>query len=435
MSKGMTATQNALGGETLKQPMIHRHLTLAGLLCVAGGCPSSEPGADETTDGTEGSGIMTLSGTDTDDTATTGEDTTEPSTTGISATEGDSSSSEGGLNCGESEFVLEAVPPNVVLVLDKSGSMVQNSWDADADPETGEETRWRSLHDVVTFVVGTFETEINFGAVLFPSTGAINQLGDGACVVNEDPEVPVESTNAEGVLDGIPPADAGTPGNPPINGATPATAGIQTALEHLKSLDETVDRFMILITDGAANCGADAELTECPGLGCGLMETYDGNLPIVVGDAFMVDDIPTFVIGIDILDDLVGGEPDDGQVAANTFTELNAVAEAGGRAREGDEKFFNATNEIELQDALSEIAGQVVSCTIPLNPEPTAPAFVEIEIGGTEIPMVQDCETEDGWVYVNPEGPFDAIELCNAACDSLAETGELDATYGCPPSG
>ncbi len=403
--------------------MMHRHLTLAGLLCVAGGCPSADSGED-TADGSGGIASFTGSGTDgstTDANPTTGEDTVADT----------GSSSSGELNCGEQEFVLEAVPPNVVLVLDKSGSMVQNEWDADNDPMTATETRWRSLYDVVSFVVNTFEAEINFGAVLFPSTNAIAELGAGACVVNAQPEVPVASTNAAGVLDGIPAASAvGT-----INGATPATAGVQTALDHLNSLDENIDRFMILITDGAANCSADADTAACPGLGCGLMEEYDTNLSSVVGDAFATDGVPTFVIGIDIVDELVGADPNDGQVEANTFNELNTVAEAGGRAREGDEKFFNATNEIELQAALAEIAGQVVSCTIPLSEEPTDPDFVEVEIGGMAFDRVADCETEDGWVYSNPEGPYDAIELCNAACDALAESGELDATFGCPPPG
>ncbi|MBV1858933.1 MAG: VWA domain-containing protein [Nannocystaceae bacterium] len=403
--------------------MMHRHLTLAGMLCVAGGCPSSDAGGD-TSD--ESGGIASFSGTDTD-----GSTTDVNPTTGVDTVADTGSSSGGELNCGEQEFVLEAVPPNVVLVLDKSGSMVQQEWDADNDPVTAEETRWRSLHDVVSFVVGTFESEINFGAVLFPSTSAIAELGAGACVVNAEPEVPVAATNAAGVLDGIPGAGAvGT-----IIGATPATAGVQTAINHLNTLDENIDRFMILITDGAANCGAGADTGMCPGLGCGLMEDYDTNLSSVVGDAFSNDGVPTFVIGIDILDQLLGEEPDDGQVGANTFTELNTVAEAGGRARDGDEKFFNATNEIELQDALAEIAGQVVSCTIPLSEAPTDPDFVEIEIGGMTFERVEDCETDDGWVYSNPEGPYDAIELCNAACDALAESGELDATFGCPPPG
>ncbi len=404
---------------------MHRHLTLAGVLLMAAGCPSSDPAEEMTTEGSGGIDSLSGSGTDTPDPSTT-------STTGSTDPDGSAdSSSTGELNCGEEEFVLEAVPPNVVLVLDKSGSMVFNSWDADLDPETPAETRWRSLHDVVSFVVDSFDNEINFGAVLFPSTAAIEELGAGACIVSSEPEVPVAATNADAVLGGIPGANATST----IIGATPATSGIETALTHLKTLDENIDRFMILITDGAANCGADADTTDCPGPGCGLMEVYDSNLPTVVGDAFTVDGVPTFVIGIDILNDLVGEDPNDGQVAANTFTELNTVAEAGGRAREGDEKFFNATNEIELQDALAEIAGQVVSCTIPLSEEPTAPDFVEIEIGGMLLERIEDCETEDGWTYLNPEGPYDAIQLCGAACDALAESGELDATFGCPPPG
>ncbi len=376
-------------------------------------------------------GIESFSGTGT---ATDGSTTDVDPTTGAETVADASSSSTGELNCGEQEFVLEAVPPNVVLVLDKSGSMVQQQWDADNDPATPDETRWRSLHNVVSFVVGTFEAEINFGAVLFPSTSVTMQtaeLGAGSCVVNAQPEVPVAATNGAGVLDGIPGASAvGT-----INGATPATAGVQTAIDHLNTLDENIDRFMILITDGAANCSADADTSMCPGQGCGLMEDYDTNLPLVVGEAFETDGVPTFVIGIDIVDALVGDDPADGQVGANTFVELNTVAEAGGRAREGDEKFFNATNEMELQAALAEIAGQVVSCTIPLSEEPTDPDFVEIEIGGMTFERVENCETDDGWVYSNPEGPYDAIELCNGACDALAESGELDATFGCPPPG
>lgn len=405
--------------------MMRRSLILAGALSVTAGCPSADPAED--TAGEPSSGLGSFTGTDSEGSSDTGDVTTGVATDPT----GSGSSDTGDLNCGEQEFVLEAVPPNVMLVLDKSGSMVQNSWDADADPSTGEETRWQSLHDVVSFVVGTFETEINFGAVLFPSTAAIAELGAGACVVSNTPEVPVAASNADGVLGGIPGAGATST----INGATPATAGIQTALTHLKTLDENIDRFMILITDGAANCGADADTSMCPGQGCGLMEDYDANLPTVVGDAFSTDGVPTFVIGIDIRDEVQGSDPMDGQVSANTFVELNTVAEAGGRALEGNERFFNASNEVELQAALAEIAGQVVSCTIPLNPEPTAPDFVEIEIAGEAVERVEDCATEDGWVYVNPEGPYDAIELCNAACDALANNGELDAVFGCPPSG
>ena len=331
-------------------------------------------------------------------------------------------------NCGEENFQLAAVPPNVMLVLDKSGSML-TEWDADANRITPDITRWNSLYSVVDFVVVNFDTDINFGANLFPAMDATNTLGAGACGVENVPEVPVAPENALAVLMGIPPADTMD-----IHGATPATAGIEAALAHLNTLDPSVGRFMILVTDGAANCGDDADTSQCPGIGCGLMEEYDARLAQVVGDALTQDHTPTFVVGIDILDELVG-VGDDGQTEANTFEELNLVAIAGGKPRPGEEKFFNAQNEAELMDALSEIAGQVTTCVVPLENPPQLPDFVDIEIGGATIEHVDDCATEDGWVWVNPDGPYDAIELCGAACTQLAEAGNVDITFGCPPAG
>jgi hypothetical protein len=368
---------------------------------------------------------------------TASDDTGDDTSSSTGAAEGDEVSldestglpgSTGEPNCGEENFQLEAVPPNVVLVLDKSGSML-TEWDADDDPFTPDITRWNSLYSVVDFVVVNFDTDINFGANLFPAMDATNTLGAGACGVENVPEVPVAPENALAVLMGIPEADTMD-----IHGATPATAGIEAALAHLQTLDPDVGRFMILVTDGAANCGADADTSMCPGIGCGLMEEYDARLAQVVGDALTQDDTPTFVVGIDILDELVG-VGDDGQTEANTFEELNLVAIAGGKPRPGEEKFFNAQNENELMDALSEIAGQVTTCVVPLEMPPMLPDFVDIEIGGNTIEHVMDCATEDGWVWVNPEGPYNGIELCGAACTQLAETGNVDITFGCPPAG
>jgi len=346
-------------------------------------------------------------------------------------TPADGDSSTGEMNCGEENFQLDAVPPNVMLVLDRSGSMADNVWDGDARPGTPDVTRWNSLYNVVDSVTSSFNADINFGAQYFPSASAQDQLGTLACLVNNSPEVAVDAMNAEAVLASLEPADTAD-----LMGATPATAGVQSALSHLQGLDDGVDRFIILVTDGAANCGEASDETNCPGLGCELMENYDDGLPTLVASAFDDEGIPTYVVGIDV-DPTAGlvGVGDDGQVEADTFVRLNDVAVAGGRALDGDEKFFNAQNEIELQSALDEIAGQVFSCTLPLANEPLAPDFVVVEVGGMVWDQVSDCGTEDGWVYTNPKGPFDAIELCGEACSALGQQGNLDVTYGCPPPG
>lgn len=403
--------------------------------CLAG-CPSSSPNDDGTGPTGPSGGISVGDGTGDGSGGGTGSGSSDE---GIDPTTPAGDSTTGEMNCGEQSFVLQSVPPNVALVLDRSGSMKDFTWDADGNPGTPDITRWHSLYNVVEFLVGEFDTEINLGAAFFPSNNAYQQLGQGACITNATPEVPVTAMGGAAVLMAMPPAMSTD-----LVGATPATAGVESALEHLLTLDATVDRFMILVTDGAANCSADADTTDCPGIGCGLMEDYDERLPVVVGDAFEGEGIPTFVVGIDIADEWVGvgrdgmpgtADDDDGQVAANTFERLNDVAVAGGRAQAGTEKFFNAQNEIELQMALEEIAGQVFSCIVELDPPPENPDFVEIEIGGAPVDHVTDCATEDGWVYTNPDGPYDAIELCGAACEMLGASGELDATFACPPAG
>jgi len=417
-----------------------QHIFIASALALAvGACgqeqlPGDENGdagsSDDGIDPSLGSRTDTGTSTSTTGTETTlgGEDVSAGSLDGTGSTTSGESSDEGPV-CGEATFVLEAVPPNVVLVLDKSGSMVLEQWDADQDPSTEVVTRWSSLHNVVSFILGNFDEEVNFGMTLFPSLEAESALSTAACGMSDAPEVGVGPQNGAAVLDAIP--GAGATSNR-IQGGTPATAGIRVARDHLATLDPTIDRFMILVTDGAANCSDD--YTDCSGAGCELFEVYDADLPAVVGDAFSVDAIPTFVVGIDILNEVIGESEYDGKPAVNTFEKLNEVAVAGGRPRDGEEKFFNALNEADLQAALQQIAGQVVSCTVPLDPAPEHPNFVSIEIDGQDVPRATDCETEDGWIFVDPSAP-NLVRLCNAACDMLGLGGSLDAIYGCPPQG
>lgn len=411
-------------------------LIATACLLVGSGCSSTDPPEDSQTqggaDGIE-SGVDSFEPQTTGDTTTGGESssTTDGTTAGAPTSETGSSEETGFVPpvCGVAEFVLEAAPPNVVLVLDKSGSMVMETWDADQDEETEPVTRWSSLHNVVSFILDRFDGEVNFGAVLFPSKEAEATFSPQGCVVEEEPEVGVAPRNGEAILDMMPSAGAGSRS---ISGGTPAAEGIRAAREHLLTLDDTVERFMILVTDGAANCSTD--YPECDEQGCDLFEVYDENLPAIVGTAFEEDGIPTFVVGIDILDALIGEGAADGKPAVNTFEKLNEVADAGGRARDGDEKFFNALNEADLQAALEQIAGQVFSCTIPLDPPPEHANFVKIAIDGDEIPRVEDCDSDDGWVFVG-EDTFDTIRLCNAACEMLGVDGKLDAKYECPPPG
>jgi len=317
--------------------------------------------------------------------------------------------------CADFSVVLEPLTPNVMIVLDKSRSMFTNSWDHDNNPNTPQITRWNSLYQVVDNIVTTFDAKINFGANLFPSVQAQNVYGPSACITSDFPEVTVGPANGPAIL-------AAIPGPTVTNsyGGTPSTLGIQTAYSHLQSLGPQNPRAMILVTDGAANCDQNAQTNH------DLFEVYDAALPLLVGSAWTNDQIPTYVVGINILNqvlnDGIGGDPNN----INPHEKLTEVAMLG-----GTNVFYNSVDQGQLLAALNDVIDSVQTCTIELDDPPFFPDFTKVFIQGVEWPKVDNCANQNGWVYTNPGGPYDSIELCGTACDSLKQTGEVQVEYHC----
>ncbi len=327
-----------------------------------------------------------------------------------------SSSSGSGESCMQADydFVLQPTPPNVVLVLDKSRSM-SNLWDHDNDAATGTISRWHSLYNVVESLTAEFGGRMNFGAQLFPSASAYLDEPTNAfsCLVEPEPEVAVGADTAAAILGAMPPADDFS-----ISGGTPAVAGISSALSHLLTLPAEAPRVILLITDGAANCSAD----EAPG---DTLFVYDDQTRAVVAQAWEDHAIPTYVVGINILDAL-GNKP-----AVNPYEALGEVADAGGVAAQGADQFYNSFNEIELVEALDVVANQI-ECTIVLQDEPQFPDHVDVSVDGQPWAALDGCEGQDGWMYTAPAGPFNAVRLCGAACEALQGGGTVEVDFNCP---
>lgn len=314
--------------------------------------------------------------------------------------------------CETTTAVATNVPPNVMLVLDKSRSMINYKWDDDGESQTADVTRWFSLHGTVDSIATQYEQGMNLGLTLFPSLAATSEY-DEACLVSAVPEVPTAAGNAAAILAAIPEAESME-----LYGATPAAAGIATALAHLESLDDGRPAAMILVTDGAANCSQGE-------WGSDLFNLYDQDLPLLVADAWERAGIPTYVIGIDIQTE---------SLAPNTMPreKLDEVAQLGGVPQAGEVGFYDATNADALMSALDEIASSV-SCTVQLGEAPSATDQLVVRIDGETVEQLDSCEQGDGWMFSDPDGALDRIELCNAACDALLEFGEVEAEFLCPP--
>lgn len=407
------------------------------------GCGDDKMQTDESNSGmtTAGPGGINPTTPPTTDDPTTSSDPSDPSVTepNISATAGETMS--GGSttfdpnDCGEATVQIPIVTPNVMLVLDKSGSMVapgasmdmpeenDGYWDHDNDPATAEITRWNSLYNVVEFIVTTFDNSMNLGAVLFPSKAAKKDYSAAACPVNETPEVKVGAMQGAAILAAIPGAT-----DTSLLGGTPAAKGVKAALAELESIVDDQPKFMILVTDGAANCSEDAADNTA------LFENYDTNLSAVVAEA-LTKEIPTYIVGIAITDTTSSAQKDGNPDNTNTFMQLNDLAVTGGVPREGDVKFYDTQNQVELQAALEEISMQILSCTIKLEPVPKYPDYVEVSVSETAYgkKQVTDCMTESGWMFTTETK--DEIVLCGQACTDFQMTGNLDAQYRCPNSG
>src|SRR5690606_263351 len=209
---------------------------------------------------------------------------------------------DGDNGCGAVPFDLEYLPPNVMWVVDTSGSMGL-LWDHDLNPNTPAQTRWKVLHGAISTVMQQFGPATNAGIQRFPSEAACDPnpcYNSTGCLVSESPDVGVALNNGAAMLAAMPGADDdGTS----IEGGGPITSAINSAVTYLSSLAPEVPRHIVLITDGAANCTPGFAIPE-------LLESYDETLVPTVEAALDDNGIETYVVGIEIVDAVLGAGTD-----------------------------------------------------------------------------------------------------------------------------
>ena len=308
--------------------------------------------------------------------------------------------------CGESVSIA-AERPNVMLVLDRSGTMTADDkrWDHDGRAATAPVTRWSSLHGVTSDLLDRFDDRMHFGAVLFPSEDAGTSWAE-ACPTADTADVAVGPRGAAQIMEMLPGPDAVT------RGGTPTQAGLLNAVDHLNDVESEVPRAIVLVTDGEANCVGDDP------------KAYDPGVQEVVSQARM-DGVTTYLVGIDI----TGTDPNarDGE-PRDPIADMNAIARAGGAPKAGPEAFYNVSDEASLATALDEIAAQVV-CTVDVGAAPQDDAEMYVSIGDASVDEVASCSDGAGWVYVSAH----RIRLCAEACDAFVAEGNLSTAYDCAP--
>ncbi|MEA2701153.1 MAG: hypothetical protein QOI66_5424 [Myxococcales bacterium] len=295
----------------------------------------------------------------------------------------------GGPNCGMKTFGLQKVPPDLMIVQDKSGSMDQSA-DGMSCGRGGCAAmgKWAQMTAAINQVVMQTETQIRWGLKYFPDAGN--------CGVGAMPAVPIAPMNAAAIGASI------MTSNP--NGGTPTRTAVAGASMYMATLADPNPKFLLLATDGLPNC--------LPGGGSSEDDSM-GAIQAVTDSAAM--GIPVFVVGIGTV--------------AEAQTTLTAMAVAGGVPQAMDPKYYPVSSTAELVNVLGTIGGMIGSCSFGLGSAPPDPTNIAVTSGGMKIPP--DPTHMNGWDYGT--GKL-SVQLYGKYCDD-AKAGKLTdikAIFGCP---
>lgn len=297
--------------------------------------------------------------------------------------------------CDRQDFDLARRPAEILIVLDRSGSMKEKP-----SGSSGDATKWSLVVPGVNEVVTETDASVSWGLKVFPE-------GEGdECIVGSVTDaipVAIAAKNAAAVT-------AQVLATTPEGNGTPTGDAIDSAVAYLKTLSDPNPKFILLATDGEPSCA-------------GTKKGSTGARPYAVRaveDAAKAG-FKTFVVGV--------------ATTKTTATQaLNDMAVAGEMPRNDPNplatKYYLASTKDELVQSLTEIAGQVSSCVFDLTSKPPDPGNIAVHVNGANAP--KDTTHTDGWDYTSSE--YLQVEVYGTWCDQIkaATTNKVNFVLGCP---
>jgi Mg-chelatase subunit ChlD len=313
---------------------------------------------------------------------------------------GDSASPDAGdvMNgeCARQDVNLNRRPAQILLLLDRSGSMKEKP----SGSNGGAETKWELVVPGVNEAVTATDASVSWGLKVFPE-------GEGSeCIaesVTSAIPVAIAPANAAAVT-------AAVESTTPEGNGTPTGDAINAAVEYLKGLTDPNPKFILLATDGEPSCAGTSK-------GGTAAAKYAVQ---AVTDAASAG-IKTVVVGVATTKD-------------SATKALNDMALAGQMPREDPDpsatKYYLASTKDELIQSLTQITGQVSSCVFDLTSVPPDPHNIAVKVGGVKAP--QDTTHTNGWDYTGTG--YLQVEVYGAWCDQIkaATANTVNFVLGCP---
>jgi Mg-chelatase subunit ChlD len=311
---------------------------------------------------------------------------------------------DGGEVCKVLTFSLTRTPVDIVIVLDRSGSM-RRTVDGNV-PTAAQKDKWSEVTEAINQTIAATQADIFWGLEMFPMPPVEESYSDPAyttdvrkCEGDKPPQVAPAlqaATDIATALGGaVPMLDTG---------ATPTAAATTTAVSFLSGLSDKNPKYLLLATDGVPNCMGGSDTTP----------DTQGAIDAVTSAAGA--GFPVFVVGI----------APSGSVANDT---LNSMATAGAMpATGGTTTYYSVRSGAELVATLGTITGQAASCALTFDTAPPDPTNVAVDLAGEYI----EKDEANGWTYGDTE--MKSIVLHGTACEKLKTVSAKDAVikFGCP---
>jgi hypothetical protein len=421
-----------------------KFLIVSGVVVCASLSGCSVLGGDDEDDGTSGAtstgGAANGGGVNVGNKGGTGSSTAGQSSTSSGGSTGqqpDQCEAIEGIDqtkCGSSSVEAQIKTVNMMLVIDKSGSMASGM----DGTEEGMPSKWSGMQTALATALANVQNDMNFGVVLFPSAAAASAPANDyakACEVETGSaavDVPIMSGSAavkaiSGALQNTHPA-----------GGTPTAMALKAAYDYFVTgggADLPGDNYVLLATDGGPNCNqgnsCDNQPDQCTcvidsnnAATCCNNKGYlclDDDAVLTQIKALADHGIPTFVVGV------------PGTEAYSTY--LDAFAVAGGKVNPdpaSDTKYYkvDATGGVEgLTQVFSTITTQLVrSCDIDLATPPDDADNVNVAIDCKVVNRADDTWTLDTSAMPNK------LLLKGNTCERVQTSGakRVDVIYGCP---
>lgn len=330
----------------------------------------------------------------------------------------------------------EKLAPNLMLVVDRSGSMKQaadgsgqcctlnGSMNGEYDPASPVACKWNDLKHLLGSQDGFLATNastVNFGLVLFAGDASCTE-GSVRSYLGEDGEAAASAAAVARLINDEKPA-----------GGTPTAKSLKHVMDdsRMRIAEAGRDRFVMLLTDGAPNCN-DANEALCRaclddptvcyqagqckptdpcdaafmGSGC-----LDENETVAQVQKLADAGIRTFVIGF-------GAATKD--PGSDAYRVLEAAAQAGGLARAEEPRFYQANSQEELSKALAELLVVVRQCKYELSPPPERPELLEVAFvydDGREVVLAPPAPESSGdWEW---DADHRLVKVTGKRCEEI----------------